>query len=187
MAGRPKKSVVATNEMDSESSLDITKNPEDITFDYDSMAQNFDKVLADITTRIKNAETKLTSLAAKEEILNKMIHTTNAKMESTPEENYKLIGTYQNILMKQLESLNLWQESIMKYEDLIQRYIKMKLDIENHKLSNFAKVKGLYKANQELDEGFDALLKNMHNLSVNPGNVLNLQEEAQKQLRLSGY
>lgn len=191
---RPKKSeknteLVATN-IEEGSDLDNNLDPnnmDDVNFDYKSMTTNFDTVLKDIDVRIKNAETKLTSLAAKEDILNKMIHTTNSKMETTEASNYKLIGTYQNILMKQLESLNMWQESVMRYEDLIQRYIKMRLDIENNKLASFIKIKSLYKANDTVDEGFDALLKNMHNLSTNPSAVFDLQAEAAQQLRIQGY
>jgi hypothetical protein len=162
-------------------------NPENITFDYKGMSNNLNLVLKDIDDRQKSADTKLTALKGKEDILNKIITNTNLLLEKTDPQNFKLIGVYQNQIMTQLESFNLLQESLMKYEDLIQRYIKMKIDIENHKLSSFAKIKTLYKANDTADQGFETLLKNMHTLTQSPSQVFDIQQEAQKQLKLQGY
>ncbi len=190
MMAPPKKSqkaVVATNVEETAEENAMANDPTSITFDYKAMGQNFTLVLKDIEDKLTSARAKLTSLLDKEEILNKMINTTNLQMENTPKDNYKLIGTYQGILLKQFESLQMWQEATMKYEDLIQRYIKMKIDIENHKLSNFAKIKNLHKAGEEAEEGFDTLLKNMHNLTSNPTGIIDIQKEAQEQLRISGY
>jgi hypothetical protein len=183
-------------------SVQTAEDLEKISFNYKEMGTNFDKIGKEVQTKLTNASNKLNSLLLKEDILNKMIFTTNALMEKTPAENYKLVGTYQNILMKQFESLTMWQEAVMKYEDLIQRYLKMKIDIENHKLSNFSKIKNLYKAKVEADEGFDSLMRTIHQftqdgaiidtnasgaISAGPNKTVNPLEEAKNQLRISGY
>jgi hypothetical protein len=180
-------------------SVQTAEDLEKISFNYKEMGTNFDKIGKEVQTKLTNASNKLNSLLLKEDILNKMIFTTNALMEKTPAENYKLVGTYQNILMKQFESLTMWQEAVMKYEDLIQRYLKMKIDIENHKLSNFSKIKNLYKAKVEADEGFDSLMRTIHQftqdgatsasgaISAGPTKTVNPLEEAKNQLSISGY
>jgi hypothetical protein len=190
-AGRPKKSQGAI--LDTATNIDevaedaIANDPDNITFDYKAMGTNFNAMIKDIEEKLTQSKNKLRSLLDKEDILNKMINTTNTQMETTPKDNYKLVGTYQSILLKQFESLQMWQEAVMKYEDLIQRYMKMRLDIENHKLTNFTKIKNLHKAGEEAEEGFDNLLKNMHKLTASPSSVIDIQAEAQNQLRLEGY
>lgn len=190
-AGRPKKSrgaIIDTATNIEEVAEDaITNDPDNITFDYKAMGNNFNAMIKDIEEKLTQSKNKLRSLLDKEDILNKMINTTNIQMETTPKDNYKLVGTYQSILLKQFESLQMWQEAVMKYEDLIQRYMKMRIDIENHKLTNFTKIKNLHKAGEEAEEGFDNLLKNMHKLTSSPSSVIDLQTEAQNQLRLEGY
>lgn len=166
---------------------DIANNPENITFDYSTMSKNLKNVADDINARLKETDIKLTSLKGKEDILNKIITSTNMLLERTDPSNFKLVGVYQNQIMVQLESFGLLQEAIMKYEDLAQRYIKMQIDIENNKLNSFAKIKALYKTNDTADEGYDKLLKNMHELVHNPNQVLDLQAEALNQLNIAGY
>jgi hypothetical protein len=190
--GRPKKSQIATiasNIDENQDDMDFSGEPENITFDFKAMSKNFDNVLLEINDKLKSAQIKLTALKDKEDILMKMINITNSQMETTPKENFKLIGIYQSQLMKQFESLNLWQESLMKYEDLIQRYLKMRIDIENHKLNSFAKIKSLYKAADEAEEGFDTLLKNIHNITsgASSNGIVDLQHEAMQQLKIAGY
>ena len=186
--GRPKKSQIATVSSNiNESEVDVATDPENVTFDFKAMSNNFNGVLLEISEKLQSSKFKLTALKDKEEILIKMINITNSQMETTPKENFKLIGIYQSQLMKQFESLNLWQESLMKYEDLIQRYLKMKIDIENHKLNSFAKIKNLYKVADAAEEGFDTLLKNIHNITSNNSGVVDLQQEALQQLKIAGY
>lgn len=158
-----------------------------ISFDYTGLTKNLNSITLEIKTKITNADIKLTSLKNKEDILNKMITTTNMQMENTPKENFKLIGIYQKTIIEQLESLNLLQESIIKFEDLIQRYLKMKMDIENNKLNAYSKIKSLNKADQETESDYNGLMKNLHSLLSNPQGVLDMKEEAKEQLRISGY
>ena len=165
----------------------IIDDPSNITFDYNGLSNNLNEVLTDIRRRLEQTDVKLTAIKGKEEILNKIIVNTETLLNKTPQENYKQIGVYQRMIMDQLESFNMIQESLMRYEDLAQRYIKMKMDIENNKLASFVKVKALYKTNDTADEGFDQLLKSMHSLTQNPTQVLDIQAEAEKQLKIAGY
>lgn len=160
---------------------------DNLNFDHTQMDNNLKKYLKEIDDSLTKARLKVESLNNKEGMLNKIITSTNAQLENTSSNNPKLIGVLQSIFIKQLESLNMINEAIIRYEDLIQRYVKIKIDIENQKLGAYIKIKAANKTSDKLEDDFTGILDNLHKISQDKEMLFNVAEEAQRQLKIQNY
>ena len=175
------------NNSNNGSELDDMNNIDNLNFDHTQMDNNLKKYLKEIDDSLNKARLKVESLNNKEGMLNKILTSTNAQLENTPASNPKLAGVLQSIFIKQLESLNTINEAIIRYEDLIQRYVKIKIDIENQKLGAYLKIKAANKTSDKLEDDFTGILDNLHKISQDKDMLFNVAEEAQRQLRIQNY
>ena len=158
------------------------------TFDLIHYGENLNTQTNYISSKIKDCEKKLTSLKSKEDIINTMILKTNNQIEKyTDENNWKLVGINNSQILTQFETLSLVQEMLCKYEDMIQRYIKMSIDIENHKINAYVKIKGTQKDEKATEEGFESLMSAMHKLTTQPQENEAMTAHVKQQLKLEGY
>ncbi len=182
--------------MGKEITLKETLN-KDGTFDILHYSDNIQTQNDFIQTKIQASERKLTSLKSKETIINNMITRTGLKIEKAIEEDNQKIATInQKYVLDYFETLAMVQEMIMKYEDLIYRYVKMKLDIENNKINAYVKLKAANKAEKgsdgdynEMVEAFQEMVKNQGSGGVNGTNGTNtdMLEHVKNELKLEGY
>jgi len=118
---------------------------------------NFDKntdiIKHEIELKITQMNRKIERFHNKESILDKMISMTNQEIESLSPTEFTRRGQKQAILLKQLEALSVLNDTILKYEDSIQKYNKMIIDIENNKLKTFISIKSISK--EEINEEMD--------------------------------
>ena len=162
----------------------------DETFNLLNYSSTLDEQKKYIKVKIEEADRKLTSLKTKEEIINTMINRTNMAIEDyATEKNYKLMGINNGHLLSQFETLSLVQEMLIKYEDQIQKYVKLLLDIENNKLSAVTKVKAMSKTDKVDDDNFSGIVSEMHKLmQSNLPNAQNqMLDHVKNQLQLEGY
>lgn len=158
------------------------------TFDLLHYGDNLNVQLNYISSKINECEKKLTSLKGKEEIINNMILKTNNQIERySDENNWKLVGINNSQILIQFETLSMVQEMLCKYEDMIQRYIKMSIDIENHKINAYVKIVGTRKEEKTTEEGFESIMSAMHKLTTQPQDNDAMQAHVKKQLKLEGY
>lgn len=158
------------------------------TFDLLHYGDNLNTQLNYISKKINECEKKLTSLKGKEDIINTMINKTNVQIERYSEENnWKLVGINNSQILTQFETLSMVQEMLCKYEDMIQRYIKMSIDIENHKINAYVKIVGTRKEDKKTEEGFESLMHAMHQLTSQPQNNDAMAAHVKEQLKLEGY
>ena len=81
---------------------------------------------------------------------------------------------------------------LIKYEDMIQRYIKMSIDIENHKINAYVKLNSAKKEDKMNDEGYEKLMSGMHALVQNnqqdsKQDSPQMLDAVRDQLKLEGY
>jgi hypothetical protein len=150
------------------------------------MDSNRDKIKA----KIKNLEEKINKHEFKEGMLDKIINTTYTELENLKENEFAKRGQKQTVLVKQLEALSILQDTIMKFEDMIQKYRKILLDIENNKLNSYVKVTSLKKEENVADESIGAVLSELQTLikeSSTPGASMSIIEEIQNELDENNY
>ncbi len=136
-----------------------------------------------INDKIRNIESKLIVLNNKESIINTIINKLNIELENIDPKHFKTVGQLRTTLNKQLESLSLIIDMIVKLEDMIQKYRKMIIDIENQKINNFIK---LQKEEQEIEGDISKILLQINNQfnemkNTNP-EMLNMASEELKEL-----
>ncbi len=136
-----------------------------------------------INDKIRNIESKLIILNNKESIINTIINKLNIELENIDPKHFKAVGQLRTTLNKQLESLSLIIDMIVKLEDMIQKYRKMIIDIENQKINNFIK---LQKEEQEIEGDISKILLQINNQfnemkNTNP-EMLNMASEELKEL-----
>lgn len=176
----------------------IVKGEKSEEFNLINYGSNLNKQLNYIQSKIDGAEKKITALRTKEKIIDDMIHRTNDLVERYNEEkNYKLAGVNQKAILTQFETLAQVQEMLIKYEDMIQKYIKMSVDIENHKINAYVKLNSSKKEEEKTEQGYEKLMGAMHQLissqtqdpEQGPGGPTNpaMLEAVKKQLNLEGY
>jgi len=125
-----------------------------------------------ISNKIRNLDTKLIQLEIKEQMINNIITRTNATLESIDANNFKWIGQTQANLMKQIESLGLIKDIIIKYEDMILKYRKMLNDIKERKMSNRFKIANLFKEQEESESDVTMVLEEVQKL-LNGSSTIN--------------
>ena len=148
--------------------------------EFDIYNHNIENEKIQIKKKIENLEQKLISLQNKETIINSLINKINAELENTDPKHFKSISQIRTTLNKQFETLSLIVEMIMKIEDMIQKYRKMLIDIENNKINNFIKLQ------KELGGDEDNLLEIFATLNQKLDQSP-LAEEALLELKEEGY
>jgi len=147
----------------------------------------------EIEKKIQNLEKKLMSLENKETIVNSMISKQNMYLESIDPNHFKAISQARNTLNHQFETLSLIIDMITKFEDMIQKYRKMLIDIENQKFSNT--IRASKEEEQEETDVMHALLmlnekfqkiQNGETENIDESSVV-LIEDIQKELQEQGY
>ena len=103
----------------------------------------------------------------------------------------------QTNLMKQLESFGLLKDIIIKYEDMIQKYRKILIDLKEKKIGNRLKIASLMKEEEEKESDLTAILADVQNLISSEktdftdnslkNNNNQLLEEIQNELQQEGY
>ena len=156
--------------------------------------EGYNTELEDQKKYIKNKraefDRKLTSLRLKEEIVNRMILESNNQVEKQMEvNNWKVVNIINAQLLTQFETLNQIQEMLCKYEDMIQKYLKMIIDIENHKVNTFVKLASTKKEADNLESSYENLMQEMHKITsnVNTNMHVDFAAEVKNQLKLEGY
>ena len=163
---------------------------QDETFNIVNYGNNLNKQHEYIEQKISKAEIKITSLKSKESIIDNMITRGNNQVEKYhSENNFKLAGIHSSHILTQFETLAQVQEMLIKYEDMIQKYIKMNIDIENHKINAFVKLNSSKKAESKNEEGYDKLMGAVHELMMgNQQDATNVMTDTvRRQLKLEGY
>ena len=164
---------------------------------------NYDNEIVDeqskIEQKISALENKLLDLEIKETMLNNIITRTNATLENIDPKNFKWIGQTQTNLMKQLESFGLLKDIIIKYEDMVQKYRKLLIDIKEKKINNRLRIASLIKEEEEKESDLTAILSDLqHIIKPNEKNDITedptlktsknqLLEEIQNELQQEGY
>ena len=163
------------------------------SFNIHQYSTNLNDQVTAIKSKIKECEAKLRTLKNKEKIINSMIDRTGIKIEQYIEnENHKMAGINQRYVLDYFETLGVVQETLMKYEDLVYKYTKMLLDIENHKIGAYTKIKAADKKVDAADNNYlemqDAIDKIM-NIGKDGSSRTNkdMLELAKNELKLEGY
>jgi hypothetical protein len=112
----------------------------------------------EITDKINALNKKLQKHELKEGMLDKIISMTYVELENIKENEFTRRGQKQSILIKQMEALSILHDTLIKYEDMIQKYHKILIDIENNKLNSFLKIENLKKEEKATDENIADLL-----------------------------
>jgi len=143
----------------------------------------------EIISKIEDLNKKLKKHELKEGMLDQIIATTYIELENLSENEFTRRGQKQSILIKQLEALSILHDTIIKYEDMIQKYHKILLDIENNKLNSFLKIENLKKEEKATEEGIAELLSSLQD-QLNTGSSTNINpliEEIQNELKENNY
>ena len=117
-----------------------------------------DTRLKEVSQKIESLETKIKKHALKEGMLDKIISQTYYELENLGEKEFTRRGQKQTVLIKQLEALSLIHDTILKYEDMVQKYHKILIDLENNKLNSFLKVESLKKEETQADDSLSEVL-----------------------------
>jgi hypothetical protein len=112
----------------------------------------------EIQEKINALEKKLQKHSLKEGMLDKIINMTYTELENLKENEFTRRGQKQSILIKQLEALSILHDTILKYEDTIQKYQKILIDLENNKLNSYIKVENLRKEEKVSDDSITEVL-----------------------------
>jgi len=139
--------------------MQISLNNAEVTFDYSEIEGSLEKILTSIDDKLKDLEGRIENLREKEKILDEFIARTHGALEATSSNNFKLRSQLQNTIMKQLESMQYLIDTIIKYENIVQTYTKQKIDIQNNKVSNYARWKNINKESASEKEFLDVIRK----------------------------
>jgi len=124
------------------------------SFDIYQYSLNLDEQKEYIKQKVIDTEYKLKTILNKQETMNEMITRTALSIKhNSDNKNFKLRSQYESIYQQQIESLSFIIEMTMKYEDLIFKYQKMLIDIENHKVSSYSKIRAAEKSIKAKEEG----------------------------------
>lgn len=160
-------------------------------FDIMYYAENVNHHLNYIQTKISDFEIKITSLKTKEKIISDIIDRANNQVgKFFTEGNFAKAQGMQNALITQFETYSLMQEMILKYENNIQSYIKMSLDIEKNKIDAYVKIKNADKNVDKDDNAYSELnnkLTEILNGGFNGQGGADFKAQMQKELQLEGY
>ncbi len=146
----------------------------------------------ELIDKVQGLEKKLKKNELKEGMLDRIINETYTEMDNLKENEFTRRGQKQSILIKQLEALSILQNTLLQYEDMIFKYQKILIDIENNKLNSFLKIENLKKEEKTTDDSIAELMQviqeqltagsNHSSAGVNP-----LLDEIQQELRDGNY
>ena len=125
----------------------------------------------EITKKIEELENKLKKHSLKEGMLDKIILTTYTELDNLSDKEFTRRGQKQTVLIKQLEALSILHDTMMKYEDMIQKYHKIIMDIENNQLNSYIKIMNLKKEEKDVDEGIGSVLMELQDMMKNGGST----------------
>jgi len=152
---------------------------------FDKYQDEIQKQKENIENKIRSLESKLIMLNNKETIINNLINKINLELENTNPNHFKAVAQLRTTLNHQLESLSLIMDMIVKIEDMIQKYRKMLIDIENQKINNYVK---LSKESEEVESDISKILfqinQQFNTLKNTNPEILN---EAKQELKELGY
>ncbi len=147
----------------------------------------------EVGVKLQTLEKKVSKHELKEGMLDRIINETYTEMDNLEGSEFTRRGQKQVILIKQMEALSILQDTLLKYEDMIFRYQKMLIDLENNKLNSFLKIENLKKEEKINDDNIAEVLtaiqeqlKNGSNPGLSSG-VNPLLEEIQKELSEDNY
>ena len=152
-----------------------------------SREMNFKK--REIKEKIDSLEKKLKKHEIKEGMLDRIIAQTYTELENLGDKEFTKRGQKQTVLIKQLEALSILQDTVMKYEDMIQKYHKIMMDIENNKLNSVIKINNLKKEEEKTDEGLTDVLQELQQMlkGGTPISGNSLMDEIQQELSDGNY
>ncbi len=146
----------------------------------------------ELLTKVQGLEKKLSKHELKEGMLDRIIAETYTEMDNLSKNEFTRRGQKQSILIKQMEALSILQQTLLNYEDMIFKYQKILIDIENNKLNSFLKIENLKKEEKINDDSIaDVLLAIQEQLKIGSSNSLiaanPLIDEIQKELADANY
>ncbi len=143
----------------------------------------------EILKRVQELERKLTKHELKEAMIDRIINNTYTELDNLGANEFTRKGQKQTILIKQMEALSILHDTLIKYEDMIQKYQKILLDIENNKLNSFLKVANLKKEEEKADEGIHGVLMDLQEMIKGGGTVSGnpLLDDIQQELDDADY
>lgn len=153
-------------------------------------AREMDKIKKELRDKIANLEKKVASHTLKEGMVDKIINQTNYELENLGEKEFTKRGQKQTVLIKQLEALSIIQDTILKFEDMIQKYHKILIDLENNKLNSFLKVEGLRKEEEKADDNIGEVLMALQQQLQSGGDSNNynpLMDDIKRELSENNY
>jgi hypothetical protein len=192
MANIPNLSDLKTSTSTTNASDIITSSDTDLEFASVKSKYNFemDTRKNDLKNKIEHLEKKLNKHELKEGMLDMIIGQTYTELENLKENEFAKRGQKQSILIKQLEALSVLHDTILKYEDMIQKYHKILMDIENNKLNSYLKIENLKKEEKRTDEGLGDILQELQQmLKGETGGITSnsLLDEIQQELNDENY
>ena len=128
---------------------------------------DIEKRIDEITAKIDNLEKKIQKLTLKEAMIDSIINRTNTELQNLNENEFTRRGQKQSVLIKQLEAHSILQDTLIKWETMLQNYHKILIDIENNKLSNFYKIMQLSKEEKETDKELSEVLEELNKQLLN--------------------
>jgi len=137
-----------------------------------------------INAKISSYEHKLVDLEIKESMLNNIITRTNSQLENIDPTNFKWVGQTQSNLMKQIENLGLLKDIIIKYEDMIFKYRKTLIEMNEKSLANRVKVNSLLAEEKKEDDNINTILQNIQNMIDGNNDKIDLDEDTNIQNKL---
>lgn len=159
-----------------------TKDETSINYNNEINSQKID-----ITSKIKNLERKIEGLVVKEGIIIKFINDNNNELQNLESNNFKYIGQKQSIIIKQMEALNILQDTIIKFEDIIFKYRKLLLDIENNKINVYFKAHSIKDEEEDSFTGMITKIENLLNQNDGEDNQNDLLIDIKNELKDGKY
>jgi hypothetical protein len=144
----------------------------------------------EISSKIAALESKIKKHELKEGMLDNIIAGTYTELENLKENEFSKRGQKQTVLIKQLEALSILHDTIMKYEDMIQKYHKILLDIENNKFNSFLKIESLKKEEDKANDNLSEVLQELQQMLRSDSNGITeniFMEEIKKELEDNNY
>ena len=164
---------------------------ENVDIDCNLFNDEIDVQKQAINEKIKNIEKKLLSLNNKESIINNQILSLNNELENTDPKHFKMVGQLRTSINRQLETLSLIIDMIVKFEDMIQRYRKMLIDIENTKFNNAFKIKKDLLKEEEAESDLSKVLEKINSVidtnSITEESESKLIQGIKSELKEEGY
>ena len=143
----------------------------------------------EILNKINELGRKLIKHELKEAMLDSIINNTYTELDNLSANEFTRKGQKQTVLIKQMEALSILHDTLMKYEDMIQKYQKIILDIENNKLNSYLKIANLKKEETKADDGIQGILIELQDMIKGGGTASGnpLLDDIQRELDDADY